>query len=167
MGHVVRFPVPAVGHVVRQLGPQMLDGAARDFGADEGLHEVEHPAVAEKPENRFGTHVHDVDVVVDRSVFPGDQGQAPLEGLAFVQVGNLSIRMKAAGPFVDKGFDPGDDGVQVGCGQRAFNDDVAFVHEMLKLILRECHSGFVPRSVLTRQAALGIQAAFGMCAIRF
>ena len=78
------IPIPTAEQPVRQLGPQMLDGTAREFGSDEGFHEVEQPVVAEKAEYRFGPHVHDVDVVVDRSVFPGDQGQAPLERFALV-----------------------------------------------------------------------------------
>ena len=108
----------------------MLNGAARDFGSDEGFHEVQHAGVAEKSEHRLLPHVHDVDVIVDRGVFPGDQGQPPLEGFVLVQFGDPSFAVEFAGPFVDKVLDPCNNGIQVVTGERAFDDDVAFIHEM-------------------------------------
>ena len=135
-GHVVRR---AAVQARRRLGPQVLDGRARDVGAEEGLHGVEQVAVSQEVEDRPGPQVVDVHAAADLRALGEEPGVAREEGFVFVEVVDLARGAQVPRLPVDELRHGVDHGVQVGVVQHVLDDHQPAVVKLIQLRLGQGH----------------------------
>ena len=117
----------------------MLDRAARELGADEGLDHVEQVVVAEECEGFLAAQPHDIQFGIDLVTLTRDEGQPPVEGRLGMNVGDLGLRLQLAGAPFDVCLVLLDHGVQVSVAKSLAHDEETLLLKPIYLFCGQFH----------------------------